>query len=295
MPCAAAQAAADAAMMNATLTAALDSVQLSAEERAARLHRLHFVAVASFTALNESGGALVTAMLKAWPSYWNAVEAVAAAGALPTLGCMPSAILNVQDKHVSGSTCDRHLGTISNRLRRQARNQPVGPVCARTRCAGRCSTQLPQDGGRQGSAHIRVTPFSLLHAAGPSGRAPETPIVASRLDASSRWLPGWTANQTGLLLALLPTANACATTASMDAHAKAALANVNGHIAMVPGGPLPGNCSYADIVACGPACETGTQLPLNVLICTMWFLLCCHAVCANSGLAFAELPSTEKG
>ena len=78
-----AQAAAEAAMMNATLTAALDSVQLSAEERAARLHRLHFVAAASFKALNESGGALVTAMLQAWPSYWNAVQAVAAAGALP--------------------------------------------------------------------------------------------------------------------------------------------------------------------------------------------------------------------
>ena len=76
-------------MMNATLTAALGSVQLSAEERAARLRRLHFVATASFKALNESGGALVTAMLQAWPSYWNAVQAVAAAGALPIRACMP--------------------------------------------------------------------------------------------------------------------------------------------------------------------------------------------------------------
>ena len=80
-------------MMNATLTAALDAVQLSAEERAARLLRLHFVAAASFKALNESGGALVTAMLQAWPSYWNAVQAVAATGTLPSQACMPSALL----------------------------------------------------------------------------------------------------------------------------------------------------------------------------------------------------------
>ena len=90
-------------MMNATLTAALDTVQLSAEERAARLHRLHFVAAASFKALNDSGGAVVTAMLNAWPSYWNAVQAVAPAGALPVLACMPSAMPCMREQ-VSGST-----------------------------------------------------------------------------------------------------------------------------------------------------------------------------------------------
>ena len=87
--------------------------------------------------------------------------------------------------------------------------------------------------------------------AGAKQKAPTLPpILASRLDASSAWLPGWTANQTGLPLALLPTTSACAAAGSKAAHAKGALASLDGHIAMVPGGPLPGNCSYADIVAC---------------------------------------------
>ena len=93
----------------------------------------------------------------------------------------------------------------------------------------------------------------FFHVAGAREKAPALPpIVASRLDASSAWLPGWTANQTGVPLALLPTASACETAGSVAAHAKGALADLDGRIAMVPGGPLPGNCSYADIVACAP-------------------------------------------
>lgn len=68
-------------MMQATLTSALEEVGFSAAERAERLSRLHFVAAASLDALRASGGALVSAMLEAWPSYWNAVQAEAPAGA----------------------------------------------------------------------------------------------------------------------------------------------------------------------------------------------------------------------
>ncbi|KAK9845998.1 hypothetical protein WJX81_008020 [Elliptochloris bilobata] len=136
-----AQAEAEVATMERTLTAALDNIDLSAAERAARLRRLHFVAAESLDALSARGGALVAAMLQAWPSYWNAVQADAAPG--------------------------------------------------------------------------------------PNGSAAAPPIVANRLDASSHWLPGWTANHSGLPLA----------------------ADLSEHIAVVPGGPLPSTCSYADIVA----------------------------------------------
>ncbi len=68
-------------MMQVTLTSALEEVSFSAAERAERLGRLHFVAAASLDALRASGGALVAAMLEAWPSYWSAVQAEAPAGA----------------------------------------------------------------------------------------------------------------------------------------------------------------------------------------------------------------------
>lgn len=68
-------------MMQVTLTSAMEEVGFSAAERAERLSRLHFVAAASLDALRASGGALVSAMLEAWPSYWTAVQAEAPAGA----------------------------------------------------------------------------------------------------------------------------------------------------------------------------------------------------------------------
>ena len=37
-------------------------------------------------------------------------------------------------------------------------------------------------------------------ATGARGEAAPGPIVANRLDASARWLPGWTASQAGLAL-----------------------------------------------------------------------------------------------
>ena len=108
----------------------------------------------------------------------------------------------------------------------------------------------------------------FLNVAGENNKLPILPpIVASRLDASSAWLPGWTANQTGLPLALLPTARACATAGSKAASAQGALASLDGHIAVVPGGPLPGNCSYADIVECAPTRRAETLWPLIPMPC----------------------------
>jgi hypothetical protein len=77
---AAAQAAADAAMMRDTLSAALNEIAFSAEQLAERLARLHFAAAASLDAVKAGGGALLAAMLEAWPTSWSAVEADAPTG-----------------------------------------------------------------------------------------------------------------------------------------------------------------------------------------------------------------------
>jgi hypothetical protein len=66
--------------MRDTLTAALNDIAFTAAELAERLARLHFAAAASLDVLKEGGGALLAAMLEAWPTSWSAVEADAPAG-----------------------------------------------------------------------------------------------------------------------------------------------------------------------------------------------------------------------
>lgn len=111
----------------------------------------------------------------------------------------------------------------------------------------------------------------MLPLTGPGNATAPAPIVANRLDASSQWLPGWSASQDGLPLAAVPSAGACAAgraqdstsdgvTAgsrygmpSMDAPPAGVLGNLTGRIALVAGGPLPSGCTYADIIACALA------------------------------------------
>ena len=85
---------------------------------------------------------------------------------------------------------------------------------------------------------------------------------------------GRTPQQSGLPLAALSAAAACsrapppdnATAASGRAAAGGARAgNLTGHIAVVPGGALPINCSYADVVACAPAVEHG-RVPVHCML-----------------------------
>ncbi len=130
------------------------------------------------------------------------------------------------------------------------------------------------------SSPMHASASSLLRSserrtcAGAQGAAAPAPIVANRLDAASRWLPGWTPQQSGLPLAALSAAAACsrapppdnATAASGRAAAGGARAgNLTGHIAVVPGGALPINCSYADVVACVPAVEHG-RVPVHCML-----------------------------
>lgn len=155
-----------------------------------------------------------------------------------------------------------------------------------------CSKHYPASMPSKQQGQARATSFIIsrcslsLNVPGAKNKLPVLPpIVASRLDASSAWLPGWTANQTGLPLALLPTANACITAGSKAAHAQGALASLDGHIAVVPGGPLPRNCSYADIVACAP-----TWIVKHIMARSCSAHMSLHAML---DLPLQVLPSTE--